>query len=202
MKESASDMKKSKIILIACAVVLVVFLALSAKVIDKGTEGQYTGEVAFDAGASSSGDWESVVSEITGKAVDVAGLDVADIGAGTAVSLKGAVSEYVSKAGGKKNSITVVPEGYAGDAVFSVQLGSIYSGTDVRDAQTVKAFADFTNQTEWSQYAKALNSQLDELVVAPLAIDESIQGKTVQVVGAASASGGKVTVTPVSITIE
>jgi len=72
----------------------------------------------------------------------------------------------------------------------------------VRDAQTVKGFADFTNQTEWSQYAKALNSQLDELVVAPLAIDESIQGKTVQIVGAASASGKEVTITPVAITIE
>ena len=83
-----------------------------------------------------------------------------------------------------------------------MQLGSIYSGTDVRDAQTVKGFADFTNQTEWSQYAKALNSQLDELVVAPLAIDEGIQGKTVQIVGAASASGKEVTVTPVAITIE
>ena len=122
------------------------------------------------------------MTPITGKAQDIATLDVASIGPGTAVSIRGAVSEFVSKAGGKKNSITVVPEGYSGDAVFTVQLGSIYSGTDVRDAQTVKGFADFTNQTEWSQYAKALNSQLDELVVAPLAIDESIQGKTVQIV--------------------
>ena len=194
-------MNKTKIVIIACVVVLVAFLALSAKVIDKGTEGQYTGEVAFDANASSSGDWESVVSEITANAQDIAGMDVAAL-SGTAVSLKGTVSEYVSKAGGKKNSITVVPEGYSGDAVFSVQLGSIYSGTDVRDAQTVKGFADFTNQTEWSQYAKALNSQLDELVVVPLAIDEGIQGKTVQIVGAASASGKEVTVTPVAITIE
>ena len=195
-------MKKSKIVLIVCIVVLVAFLALSAKVIDKGTEGEYTGVVAFDAGASSSDDWGSVVSEITEKAQDIAGLDIAAIGPGTAVALKGTVSEYVSKANGKKNSITVAPEGYEGDAVFSVQLGSIYSGTDVRDAQTVKGFADFTNQTEWSQYAKALNSQLDELVVAPLAIDESIQGKTVSVIGAASASGNEVMITPVSITIE
>ena len=195
-------MNKKTIICIALAVVLVVFLVLSAKVIDKGTEGQYTGEVAFDANASSSGDWESVVNEITGKAQDIATLDVASIGPGTAVSLRGAVSEFVSKAGGKKNAITVVPEDYSGDAVFTVQLGSIYSGTDVRDAQTVKGFADFTNQTEWSQYAKALNSQLDELVVAPLAIDEGIQGKTVTITGAATGSGADINITPVAITIE
>ena len=195
-------MKKSKIILIACCVVLVVFLALSAKVIDKGTEGQYTGEVAFDASASSSGDWDSVVSEITSNAKDIAAVDIDALGDGTAVTLKGTVADYVSKANGKKNSIVVTPEGYEGDAVFSVQLGSIYSGTAVRDAQTVKSFADFTNQTEWSQYAKALNSQLDELVVAPLGIDESIKGKTVEIVGAATASGGEVSITPVAITIE
>ena len=193
---------KTKIALIVVCVALVAFLAMSAKVIDKGTEGQYTGEVAFDASASSSGDWDSVVSEITQNAQDIATMDLSALGDGKAVSLKGTVSEYVSKASGKKNSITVAPEGYSGSAVFSVQLGSIYSGTAVRDAQTVKAFADFTNQTEWSQYAKALNSQLDELVVAPLAIDESIQGKTVSVIGAATASGDEVTITPISITIE
>ena len=195
-------MKKSKIILIVCVVALVAFLALSAKVIDKGTEGQYTGEVAFDASASSSGDWDAVLQEITGNAEDIATVDLSALGDGRAVSLKGTVTEYVSKAAGKKNSITVAPEGYSGDAVFSVQLGSIYSGTAVRDAQTVKSFGDFTNQTEWSQYAKALNSQLDELVVAPLGIDESVKGKTVAIVGAATASGNEVTVTPVSITIE
>ena len=193
---------KKKIIWIVLAVALVAFLALSAKVIDKGTESQYTGEVAFDASESSSGDWDAVLAEITGKAEDIGSVDLAALGDGTAVSLKGTVSEYVSKAAGKKNSITVVPEGYSGDAVFSIQLGSIYSGTAVRDAQTVKAFGDFTNQTEWSQYAKALNSQLDELVVAPLAIDESVQGKTVTIVGAATASGSEVTITPVAITIE
>ena len=193
---------KTKIALIVVCVALVAFLAMSAKVIDKGTEGQYTGEVAFDASASSSGDWDSVVSEITQNAQDIATMDLSALGDGKAVSLKGTVSAYVSKASGKKNSITVAPEGYSGSAVFSVQLGSIYSGTAVRDAQTVKAFADFTNQTEWSQYAKAINSQLDELVVAPLAIDESIQGKTVSVIGAATASGDEVTITPISMTIE
>ena len=195
-------MSKSKIIAIAFVVVLIVFLALSAKIIDKGTEGQYTGIVAFDADASSSGDWDAVVSEITQNAVDITTLDFTALGDGKAVSLKGTVSDYVSKANGKKNSIVIVPDGYTGSAVFYVQLGSIYSGTAVRDVQTLKAFADFTNQTEWSQYAKALNSQLDELVVTPLAIDESIKGKSISIIGAATASGDEVTITPISITIE
>ena len=193
---------KTKIACIVVCVALVAFLALSAKVIDKGTEGQYTGEVAFDAGASSSGDWDSVVGEITANAQDIAGMDLAALGDGKAVTLRGTVTAFESKANGKKNSMTVAPEGYSGDAVFTVQLGSVYSGTAVRDIQTVKSFGDFTNQTEWSQYAKALNTQLHELVVQPLNIDESIQGKTVTITGAATGSGSEVNITPVAIAIE
>ncbi len=191
-----------KIIWIILAVVLVVFLALSAKVIDKGTEGQYTGEVAFDASASSGDDWSAVLGEITGKAEDIASVDLAALGDGKAVTLKGTVTGYESKASGKKNTITVAPEGYSGDAVFTVQLGSIYSGTAIRDTQTVKAFGDFTNQTEWSAYAKALNSEMHDKVIVPLNIDEGIQGKTVTVIGAATGSGTDINITPVAITIE
>ncbi len=193
---------KKKIIWIVLAVALVVFLALSAKVIDKGTEGQYTGEVAFDASASSGDDWSAVLGEITGKAEDIASVDLAALGDGRAVTLKGTVTGYESKASGKKNTITVAPEGYSGDAVFTVQLGSIYSGTAIRDTQTVKAFGDFTNQTEWSAYAKALNSEMHDKVVVPLNIDEGIQGKTVTIVGAATGSGKDINITPVAITIE
>ena len=195
-------MKKSKIILIVVCVALVVFLAMSAKVIDKGTEGQYTGEVAFDASASSGDDWDAVLAEITGKAEDIASVDLSALGDGKAITMKGTVSGYESKASGKKNTMTVAPEGYSGDAVFTVQLGSIYSGTAIRDTQTVKAFGDFTNQTEWSAYAKALNSEMHEKVVAPLAIDEGIQGKTVTITGAATGSGADINITPVAITIE
>ena len=193
---------KKKIIWIVLAVALVVFLALSAKVIDKGTEGQYTGEVAFDASASSGDDWSAVLGEITGKAEDIASVDLAALGDGRAVTLKGTVTGYESKASGKKNTITVAPEGYSGDAVFTVQLGSIYSGTAIRDTQTVKAFGDFTNQTEWSAYAKALNSEMHDKVVVPLNIDEGIQGKTVTVTGAATGSGNDINITPVAIAIE
>ena len=193
---------KKKIVWIVLAVLLLVFFIFSAKVIDKGTEDQYTGVVAFDAGASSSGDWDNVVAEIMEKAEDIASLDLKALGEGKAVKLTGTVSEYVSKAAGKKNSVIVVPDGYSGDAVISVQLGSIYSGTAVRDIQTMKVFGDFTNQTEWSQYGKALNAQLHELVVTPAGIDENVQGKKITVVGVATASGNEVTVTPVALTVE
>lgn len=195
-------MNKKGIIWIVLAVVLVAFLALNMKVIDKGTEGQYTGEVAFDASASSSGDWDAILNEITGSAQELSALDLSDLGDGKAVKLKATVTEFVSKANGKKNSIIIKPEGYEGEYTFTVQLGSVYSGTVLRDLQTVKAFGSFTNQTEWSQYGKAINESMHENVVAPLAIDESIQGKTVSLTGGATASGKDITITPVSLTVE
>lgn len=195
-------MDKKKILWIAAAAVLVVFLALSMKVIDKGTEGQYTGIVAFDANASSSGDWSAILAEITANAQEITALDLADLGTGKAVTFRATVNEFITKANGKKNSITVTPEGYTGTMTFTVQLGSVYSGTVLRDIQSIKAFGSFTNQTEWSQYGKAINSQMHETVVTPLNIDESIQGKTITIIGGATATGSEATVTPVSITIE
>lgn len=199
---------KKTIIWIVLAAAAIVFLAFNMKIIGKGTEGQYTGVVAFDASASSSSDWDSVVAEITQRAVDIQSLKSVSkdaLGLGTAVRLRGTVSEYVSKAAGKKNTMTVVPEGYAGDAVFVVELGSIYTATNaaLRDTQTAKTLTNnFTNQTEWSQYAKALNDQSFLNVVTPLGISEAIQGRTVTIIGAATASGATVTVTPVSIAVE
>ena len=201
-------MKKAYIIWIVLAAAVIVFLAFNMKIIDKGTEGQYTGVVAFDASASSSSDWDNVVLEITGKAVEITSLDSLSkdaLGLGTAVKTRATVTEYISKASGKKNTMTIAPEGYTGDCTFTVELGSIYTATNaaLRDTQTAKTLSgDFTNQTEWSQYAKALNDQSFANVVTPLGIDESIQGKTVVIVGAATASGKAVTITPVSLAIE
>ncbi|MBQ6773361.1 MAG: DUF2291 family protein [Synergistaceae bacterium] len=193
---------KGKIIAVIIAIALIVFVAKSAKVIDKGTEGQYTGVVAFDAGASSQSDWDKISSQITGSAQEISALNLNELGAGKAVKFRGVVNEFSSKANGKKKSITVTPENYSGNAQFIVQLGSIYTGTSIRDVQTVKGFGDFTNQTEWSQYAKALNSQLDKEVVAPLNIDENIKGKNITITGTATSSGNQVTITPVAIVIE
>ena len=54
----------------------------------------------------------------------------------------------------------------------------------------ISTFEDFTNQTEWSQYAKALNAEMHAQVVEPLAIDDSIVGKKVTFAGAGKTVGG------------
>ncbi len=193
-------MKKTIALMLAGAMAAV-SLTGCVKIIDKGTEGEYTGEVAFDAAADSSSDWGQVVTEITDNAAELTELLGGDWdGKAAAVKVTAPVKEFESKANGKKNALILDVEGF--DGTVKVQVGSIYSGTDVRDVQTVKNFESFTNQTEWSQYAKALNAEVDAQVVASLGIDEGVVGKTVTLVGAASKSGDEVSVTPVSMTIE
>ena len=190
---------KRKLLLMLAGIMTALCVTGCVKIIDKGTEGKYTGETEFDAASNSGGDWEKVVAEITENAVDLS-EKAGEIDKACAVSASGKVKEYESKANGKKNALILEVDGC--DDTVKVQIGSIYSGTDVRDIQTIKNFESFTNQTEWSQYAKALNSQVDAQVVAPLSIDDSVVGKTVTLVGAASASGGEITITPVTMTIE
>ena len=194
------NMKKT-IVFVLAAAIAAVSLTGCVKIIDKGTEGEYTGEVAFDAAADSSSDWGQIVTEITDNAADLTELLNGDWdGKAAAVKVTAPVKEYESKASGKKNALILDVEGYEG--IVKVQIGSIYSGTDVRDIQSLKKFESFTNQTEWSQYAKALNAELDAQVVSVLGLDDSAAGKTVTLTGAASRSGDEVTITPVSLTIE
>ncbi len=192
---------KNKLMLILTGVLLTFCLTGCVKVIDKGTEGQYTGEHAFDAASDSGSDWDKVTAEISGQAKELSEVtETLQPGQLAAVQLTAKVAEYESKANGKKNGLILEAEGI--DKNVQIQIGPIYSGTDIRDAQTVKTFEAFTNQTEWSQYGKALNAEVDTRVVGPLAIDETVVGKTVTVIGVASVSGDTVTITPVSLTLE
>ncbi len=170
------------------------------KVVPIGEEAQYTGKVVFDSSEASSNDWSSVVEDITAKAVDLTELLKGDglAADGSAVSGTAKIIEFNTDT--PKYYLAIEVDGYDGEV--RIQAGGVYSGTTVRDVQSLKAFQDFTNQTEWSQYAKALNKEVDAQVVAPLALDESAAGKTVTFVGAAAESGGKLTITPVSMTIE
>ncbi len=191
---------KKKLILIVTAVIMVMSMTACGMVtvVPIGQESSFTGEEAFDSSAESSNDWTAVVEELTTNATDAAQALGAGAGEGTAVTGSAKIVEFNTDT--PKHYLLVEIDGYDGEV--QIQAGGVYSGTALRDTQTLKGFQDFTNQTEWSQYAKALNAEADTQVVAPLGIDESVAGKTVTFVGAAVESTGKVVITPVSMTIE
>lgn len=192
---------KKRLVSVMTAVCLAFTLTGCVKIIDKGTEGEYTGEVAFDAAADSSSDWGQISAEIEEKAAEISEVMGSGIGS-EAVAVKGTatVKEYIEK--GPKHILAITPDGYDGSETFMLQIGSVYSGTSLRDIQTLKIFENFTNQTEWSQYAKALNAEMHAQVVEPLGLDDSAVGKKVTFIGAATQSGSEVTITPSSLTVE
>ncbi len=171
------------------------------KVVPIGQEGTYTGEKTFDSSEESSNDWEQVVQDITDQSTALDELVKSDDGissTGSAVSGTATVVEFNTET--PKFFLLVEMEGV--DQEIKIQAGGVYSGTAIRDVQTIKGFEDFTNQTEWSQYAKALNKEMDAQVIAGLGLDESAAGKTVTFVGAAVQSGDTITITPVSLSLE
>ena len=88
------------------------------------------------------------------------------------------------------------------DTLASAANGTAFSGTTVRDCQTGKAYEDFTNQTEWSQYAKTVNDEVLTNVIEPLGDLNALVGKTVEIVGCFTPEATTITVTPVAITVQ
>ena len=170
------------------------------KVIPVGTEGDYTGVVEFDASAEAADDWELIATELTGTAQPLADT-LASAANGTAycVSFTGTVEEYNTDS--PKGYLLVTVEG-VDDKEVRVQVGSVFSGTTVRDCQTSKAYEDFTNQTEWSQYAKTVNDEVMTNVIEPLGDLNALVGKTVEIVGCFTPEATTITVTPVAITVQ
>jgi predicted lipoprotein len=193
---------KRKVALITAALLTVSLTGCGiVKVVPIGEEAQYTGKAVFDSSAQSGDDWSQVAEEITSNATDLtAAMDDENIGTGVAVTGTAKITEFNTDT--PKYYLLIEPDGFDGSQEVKIQAGGVYSGTAIRDTQSVKVFADFTNQTEWSQYAKALNQEADAQVVSPLGLDESVAGKTVTFTGAAVVSGDTVTITPVALTIE
>lgn len=192
-------MKRKLVLMITAAMTAVCMTACGiVTVVPIGQESSFTGKQEFDSSAESSNDWAAVVEELKENATDAAQAIASGLGDGMAVSGTASIVEFNTDT--PKYYLLVEIDGYDGEV--QIQAGGVYSGTVLRDTQTLKGFEDFTNQTEWSQYAKALNKEVDAQVVAPLALDAGVAGKTVSFVGAAVENGGKVVITPVEITVE
>ena len=167
-------MKKRIITLVLAAVFSVSTLGGCgiAKVIPIGTEGEYTGEVKFDASAGGDTMWtDQLAPEISEKAVDLTELlnssngDLLGAGASAkaakvptdssaaasksiiyAVKGTGTVEEVVSKVvdpeASSKGYLLIKPDGYSGEEVIKIAVGPVNMDTSLRDAVT---FMDINN---------------------------------------------------------
>ena len=65
----------------------------------------------------------------------------------------------------KAGYMTVKLDGYDGPEEISIQIGSVYKGSSVRDSLDVIKFGDYTNQQDWAAVSQSINEMIDEEIV-------------------------------------
>lgn len=90
-------------------------------------------------------------------------------------------------------------DGYDGPEETSIQIGSVYKGSSIRDSLDVIKFGDYTNQQDWAAVSQSINKLIDEEVVQK-ADPVSLDGKTISFTGCFTANDNeKILITPVEL---
>ena len=213
-------MKKRMLALGLAAAMTAFTMTGCVKVVKIGEEAQYTGKTEFNAGDNVAEIWESqAVPELQEKAVELADfLKEANGDLKSLVDQYGKYSmgtsgeiNYVVKGTGtvtevnqekKAGYMTVKLEGYDGTLEISIQIGSVYKGSSIRDSLDIIKFGDYTNQQDWAAVSQSLNKAVDEQVVRP-ADPASLKDKTISFTGCFTANDNtKILITPVEMEVK
>ncbi|GAA3773618.1 DUF2291 domain-containing protein [Microbacterium kribbense] len=201
-----------RIIWIVLIVALIVAMALSTRVVTKGSalaagSGQFS---AADYGKTQFPKMQEFISANAVGATELATAVAADQGAAAKkyghstddvtyiipVKFTGVVGQ-IPAAGYTPITVT----GLAGDVKIGLQLGPAVNGTDLRDVTGKVTLNNFENQIQYQDAGQAINEQLKKDVLAK--VDATgLQGKTISVEGAFTLINPKQwNVTPSKITV-
>lgn len=190
------------------------------KVVKIGEEAKYTGKQEFNAGDDVAAMWESqALPDLEGKAVDL--KEFLEEANGDVKSLVDKYGKYSMGTSGEINYvvmgtgtveevnqekkagyITVKPDGYEGETLVKIQIGSVYKGSSIRDSLDVIKFGDYTNQQDWAAVSQSINKLIDEQVVQA-ADPASLSGKTISFMGAFTAKDDtEILITPVKMEVQ
>lgn len=197
-KRSAAPNRRS-IIAWAAALVLIVAMALSTKVVKIGSDANLTSG-AFTPAAFGASEFPKVQAALDRRAVAAPALAAA-IAKDPAAAAKqygvptGAGPEFTVKFGGVVGkgdfgTYAVAVDGLPKSVVVQVQTGPAILGTDLRDATGTIKFGQFTNQIEYQNAGAALNTELKKQVLSKVDA-ANLKGKHVTVVGAFQLSDPK-----------
>ena len=216
--------------LLIAAVLLIVFLALSATVVENdassaaGDQNEikvFFSADKFDAVGYVDSIWdERVVPYVRERAVDVAELRDAVRADPRAAgekygyravaehnpynyAVKGRIKILSANVKSKNGRIEADLFPYDGSADLTMQIGPIYKGTSIRDFLDFVSFDDFKNQVEFAKLATQLNLHVRDNVVAGLnLLEDGGVGREFDMVGAATQEADKThfNVVPVILT--
>ncbi|MCC2817317.1 DUF2291 domain-containing protein [Lachnoclostridium pacaense] len=215
-------MKKRVISLVTALILAASAFSMTGcvKVVKIGEEGKLTGDVEFNAGDNVANIWDSkALPELEGKAVDI--TQFLEESGGDLKSLVDKYGKYSMGTSGEINYVVkgtavveevnqekkagymvVKPEGYGGDVVIKLQIGSVYKGSSVRDSLDFIKFGDYKNQQEWAAVSQSFHDIIDATVVKA-AEPETLQGKTIEFTGTFTANkDDEILITPVKLTVK
>ena len=213
-------MRKQTILALLLCFIVTLAMTGCVKVVEIGKEDELTGNKKFDAAENVEGLWASqAVPELQGKAIDLAQLlkdsnngdfaSVADRGhysMGTSGELsfvvkgEGVVQEVNQQK--KAGYMTVKLNGYDGQIIVKLQIGSVYKGSAVRDNLSFIKYEDYTNQVDWAKISQSIHAVIDKDIIGALDL-ASMTGKTISFVGAFGVDKKtEVLVTPIEITVK
>ena len=178
-------MRKRVLAVGLAAVMMSTAMTGCVKVIKIGQEAEYTGKTEFNA------DVKSLVDKYGKYSMGTSG-EINYVVKGT-----GTVTEVNQEK--KAGYMTVKLDGYDGPEEISIQIGSVYKGSSIRDSLDVIKFGDYTNQQDWAAVSQSINKLIDEEVVQK-ADPASLDGKTISFTGCFTANDNeKILITPVEL---
>jgi len=179
-------------IAVVLAVVLIVAMAFSTKVVKIGSASDAQVK-AFDPAVYGEAQFPKTQSAIEGKAVSADTLAAA-----IAKDQDAAGKQYGVAGGGIGPEISVKFDGVAGSedagiytvkvpnvpdsVIIRVQTGPAINGTDLRDATGTISFEQFTNQIDYQNAGYAINTAMKKAVLSKVDTAK-LKGKTISVVG-------------------
>lgn len=213
-------MRKQALAAVLAAIVMSTAMTGCVKVVKIGQEAEYTGKKEFNAGDDVAGIWESqALPDLEGKAVDLAEFlteangdlkSLVDKYGKYSMGTSGEIS-YVVKGSGtvtevnqekKAGYMTIKLDNYDGPEEISIQIGSVYKGSSIRDSLDVIKFGDYTNQEDWAAVSQSINKLIDEEVVQK-ADPGSLEGKEIEFEGCFTVSDNtKVLITPIKLEVK
>ena len=203
--------RRGLMITVALGLALVEAIALDTKVVRLGSDLDVR-QQAFSPDSFGEAEFPRIQAAIEERAVDallVAPEALADkaaagkkygtvssTGAILPVRLSGVVGE------GKSGVYLLAVEGMPTEIKVRLQTGPAINGTDLRDAPGDIAFGNFKNQIEYQDAGSGINRAMKKAILDGLDT-ASLQGKTVEVVGAFRLVNPKNwMITPVRITVK
>ena len=190
------------------------------KVVQTGHEAEVTGNVAFNAADNVSSIWTAkAIPALEKKAVDLPQFltesngdlkSLAEKYGKYSMGNKGELS-YVVKGQGKVTEVNqekkagfmkVQLDGYTGPVIISLQIGTVYKGSAVRDSLDFIKYEDYKNQVDWAKVSQSIHDIINKDVVGKQDM-KTMQGKTVKFIGCFSVDKPQeILITPVELSVQ